>query len=91
MFTRFFTYLLLFLLLAHPVVSQTTQEKEFVPPLTRILFVFDASHSMIGRWQSDLKIDIARRLLINTLDSLKAHGSLGRLDRTTTLEEYCNI
>ncbi len=38
---------------------------------TRILFVFDASQSMYGRWQSDMKINIARKLLIETLDSLK--------------------
>ncbi|MBN1339978.1 MAG: VWA domain-containing protein [Bacteroidales bacterium] len=40
------------------------------PPVTRILFVFDASQSMYGRWQSDMKITIARKLLTNLLDSL---------------------
>ncbi len=40
-------------------------------PLTRILFVFDASQSMYGRWQSDTKFSIASRLFINILDSLK--------------------
>lgn len=39
-------------------------------PLTRILFVFDASQSMLGRWQSDVKINIAKKLMINLLDSL---------------------
>ncbi len=64
------------LILTQSVYSQIKEEKEFIPPLTRILFVFDASHSMIGRWQSDKKIDIARRLLINTLDSLKGVENL---------------
>lgn len=32
-------------------------------PLTRILFVFDASNSMNATWQSDRKITIARKLL----------------------------
>ena len=41
------------------------------PPLTRILFIFDASQSMFGRWQSDTKISIAQKLLSNMLDSLK--------------------
>lgn len=41
------------------------------PPLTRILFVFDASQSMIARWQSDLKINIAREILSSVLDTLK--------------------
>jgi len=39
-------------------------------PLTRILFVFDGSQSMYGRWQSGKKIDIAQRLLSELLDSL---------------------
>lgn len=46
-----------------------TQENK---PLTRILFVFDASQSMYGRWQSDMKINIARNLLIKVLDSLQS-------------------
>ena len=40
-------------------------------PLTRILFVFDASESMYGRWQSDMKFNIARNILIKVLDSLR--------------------
>ncbi|MDX9907182.1 MAG: VWA domain-containing protein, partial [Bacteroidales bacterium] len=44
------------------------QEKK---PVTRILFVFDASQSMYGRWQSDLKINIARDILLKVLDSLR--------------------
>lgn len=39
--------------------------------LTRILFVFDASVSMYGQWQSGTKIDVAKRLFSNFLDSLK--------------------
>lgn len=49
--------------------SQT--EKEKPPPLTRILFVLDGSQSMYGRWQSDVKMNIAQNLLSNLLDSLK--------------------
>ena len=40
-------------------------------PVTRILFVFDASQSMFGRWQSDTKFNIATRLLSGLLDSLR--------------------
>lgn len=46
--------------------SQKKQE-----PINRILFIFDASQSMLSRWQSGRKIDIARKLLNNMLDSLK--------------------
>ena len=48
-----------------------TEEQIKPPPLTRILFVLDDSQSMYGRWQSDMKISIARKLLTNLLDSLK--------------------
>jgi len=42
----------------------------------RILFIFDASQSMLGRWQSGRKIDIAKNLLSNMLDSLKYINNL---------------
>ncbi len=51
--------------------SQKKQE-----PVNRILFIFDASQSMLGRWQSGRKIDIARKLLNNMLDSLKNMDNL---------------
>jgi Ca-activated chloride channel family protein len=38
---------------------------------TRILFVFDASQSMSGYWESDQKINIARNFLIGVVDSLE--------------------
>lgn len=39
-------------------------------PLTRILFVFDASFSMFGQWQSGMKMDLAKKLLSEFLDSI---------------------
>jgi len=47
-------------------IAQKSQE-----PVNRILFIFDASQSMLGRWQSGRKIDIAKKLLSNMVDSLK--------------------
>lgn len=41
------------------------------PTLTRLLFVFDASKSMYGRWESGQKIDVAKRLMTEMLDSLQ--------------------
>lgn len=38
---------------------------------TRILFVYDASQSMSGRWESDTKMNVAKKLLKQMLDSLK--------------------
>ncbi|MCX6245435.1 MAG: VWA domain-containing protein [Bacteroidetes bacterium] len=51
--------------------GQGKPEQERPKPLTRILFVFDASQSMYGRWQSDTKFNIASRLFVNILDSLR--------------------
>lgn len=40
------------------------------PSLNRILLIFDASQSMYGYWQSDSKINIAKKLMMTFLDSL---------------------
>ncbi|MBI2271293.1 MAG: VWA domain-containing protein [Bacteroidetes bacterium] len=45
-------------------------------PTTRILFVFDASYSMFGQWQSGMKMDIAKRMLGEFVDSLKSYDHL---------------
>lgn len=39
-------------------------------PLTRILFVFDASQSMLTKWESDSKMNVAKKMMGNMLDSL---------------------
>lgn len=49
--------------------SQRPEEDETI---TRILFVFDGSQSMYGRWESGRKIDIAQRLMTEMLDSLQS-------------------
>ena len=46
------------------------------PALTRILFIFDASNSMWGEWQSDKKIHIANRLLSQMVDSLESYPDI---------------
>ncbi len=52
------------------------QAKAQAPPVTRILFIFDASYSMWGDWQSGTKIEVAKRLLCEFLDTLKAVPNL---------------
>ena len=42
--------------------------------LTRIEFVFDASASMYGRWQTGTKIEIAKKLFKQTLDEIKLNN-----------------
>lgn len=53
-------------------VQAIAQEK----PLTRILFVFDASNSMHGRWDTKSKIEVARKLLGESMDELKGVENL---------------
>ncbi len=69
------TLLVLLILFATFANAQNKRIKEpeadQAPILTRILFIFDASQSMFGKWQSDTKISIAQKLLANMLDSLK--------------------
>jgi Ca-activated chloride channel family protein len=40
-------------------------------PKSRILFIFDASNSMAGQWEGARKIDIAREILFEVVDSLE--------------------
>ncbi|MCK4748303.1 MAG: VWA domain-containing protein, partial [Bacteroidales bacterium] len=40
-------------------------------PTSRILFIFDASNSMAGQWEGARKIDIAREILMDMVDSLE--------------------
>jgi len=52
--------------------AQFVKEKR----ITRILFIFDASNSMNGKWQSGKKIDIARTILSKLVDSLQKEENL---------------
>ncbi|MDF1575668.1 MAG: VWA domain-containing protein [Bacteroidales bacterium] len=45
-------------------------------PTSRILFIFDASNSMSGQWEGELKIDLARDILFEMLDTLEQKEDL---------------
>jgi Ca-activated chloride channel homolog len=66
----------LLLLFTVPLFAQQAKQQEQPKPLTRILFVFDASQSMYGRFQNSTKFDIAVKLLGSLLDSLKNTSDL---------------
>ncbi len=61
---------LLFILVATTLSAQPNKRQK-APSLTRIEFLFDASQSMYGKWQSGAKIDVARLLMNKVLDSLR--------------------
>lgn len=63
---RYITAILFFIICLPALRAQTNRD----PPLTRILFVYDASQSMLARWETDIKINIAKKLLSELLDSL---------------------
>lgn len=48
-----------------------SSKKQDPPTLTRIEFLFDGSQSMFGKWQTGAKIDVAKRLMNELLDSLR--------------------
>ncbi len=67
-------FLLSCILILVSVFSSSAQKKKPIPAppqLTRIEFLFDASQSMFGQWQTGAKIDVAKRLMNQLLDSLK--------------------
>ena len=49
--------------------SVKAQEKQHLT--TRVLFVFDASFSMSDNWQTNVKIDVAKRFLTELIDSIR--------------------
>ncbi len=59
---------ILLVLLSTAIFSQTAT--------TRILFVFDDSFSMYGQWQTGIKIDKAKAMFCDFLDSLRGKPNL---------------
>lgn len=50
---------------------QLTVKAQKSPVKTRLLFIYDASNSMNGKWQTGNKHQVAKRFLFKALDSLK--------------------
>ncbi|HEY6161390.1 MAG TPA: VWA domain-containing protein [Bacteroidia bacterium] len=65
-------FLFVLFLLLSSFTKGFSQKKQ----LSRILFVFDDSFSMFDTWQTGQKIDVAKRLLCEFLDSLKGTDDL---------------
>jgi Ca-activated chloride channel family protein len=67
-------YILIYLIAAGLFQADLFAQEQAPPKTkvtTRILFIFDASQSMSGTWESDTKINIARNILIDLVDSLQ--------------------
>ena len=70
-FTRHIKHLLVATLVLFSTLGNAQTKQK-----TRILFMFDASQSMLGQWDGQQKIKIATRLLSNVMDSLKSVENL---------------
>lgn len=57
-------------------LASAAQDKAVTPPLTRMLFVMDASNSMNAFWGNQPKINTARELLLNALKELEGQPDL---------------
>ena len=57
-------------------------------PKTRILFVFDASNSMLGKWETNRKIDVAKDMLIKLIDSLQTIPNVETALRVYGFQSY---
>jgi len=60
-------YIIFLFLLGGLANAQTTPAKK----LTRLLFIFDFSNSMNATWETSTRINIAKKLMLNAVDSLK--------------------
>ena len=69
------TYLLLPLLLTR-ILFHSIELNAQDGQTTRILFVFDGSQSMYGRWENETKLDVASRLLNHLVDSIRDYKNV---------------
>jgi Ca-activated chloride channel homolog len=61
---------LLMLLFLFPLIPYAQETDTGYEPNSRILFIFDASYSMAGAWEGETRINVARRVLVEMVDSL---------------------
>lgn len=61
--------------LIHTAVQAQVQIQK-PPEKTRMLFLLDASGSMYAEWGSSIRMDVAKKILVDLVDSLKADASL---------------
>jgi Ca-activated chloride channel homolog len=59
-----------------PVNTPYDTPQPYVAKKNRILFIFDASYSMLNNWSSGQKMDVAKKLLGEFVDSLKTASNL---------------
>jgi len=66
------SFFLIFVL--HNAKAQRVEQS--IPEKTRILFLFDASGSMLAPWGNQLRIDAAKKVLTDLVDSLRVNDKI---------------
>jgi len=56
--------------------AQAPVSNKEVPKKTRVLFVFDCSGSMLATWEGDSRMNIAKKILGDLVDSLKSNKNV---------------
>lgn len=67
---------IIFLFLAIPFLSNAQKVRQKLPEKVRILFLLDGSGSMLAKWGDTNRIETAKNLLTNMVDSLKVNTNL---------------
>ncbi|MGI4875026.1 MAG: vWA domain-containing protein [Janthinobacterium lividum] len=71
-----FRWLLVIALLALPLAGRSQNAPPEKPKVTRILFLLDASGSMMAPWEGQPRWEVAKRLLAKMADSLDSYPHL---------------
>lgn len=69
-------YVCIAILLFQTAIAVGQKSEDTKTGKTRVLFIFDGSNSMNAQWQSSSKIKIAKKLMKQTLDSLKGFDNV---------------
>lgn len=67
---------LLIVLLVSFAFGLNAQKPSAAPEKTRVLLILDCSQSMWDKWQSDAKIKVTQKVLLNVLDSIRDNSDI---------------
>ncbi|WP_188459983.1 VWA domain-containing protein [Marivirga lumbricoides] len=73
---KFFQYTILSFLIFFSVHAIGQKVEQSIPEKTRVLFLFDASGSMLAPWENTLRINAAKQILSDLVDSLKVNNKV---------------
>lgn len=72
----FYFFFTVFLVSLATLNSANAQGNKELPKKTRILFIFDCSGSMLATWENDTRMNNAKKVFIEMVDSLKQNKNI---------------